>query len=94
MIVSVVIVGVLAASCAAALPQTAQASPCVPITTATRNLAYGPARLQRLDIYPAPAATCGQNPVLVWVHGGGWQVGDKSHNVADKIAWAHEHGWT
>lgn len=88
------VVGMLAASCAAALPEVAGASPCVPDTSVHRNLAYGPARLQRLDVYPAPADTCGQNPVLVWVHGGGWRAGDKANNVVDKIAWAHDHGWT
>jgi arylformamidase len=40
--------------------------------------------LQRLDIYrpaPAPAAPA---PVVVWVHGGGWSIGDKSNRIPDK----------
>ena len=42
------------------------------------NLPYvgnGHAR-QVLDIYAPPAAT--SLPVMFWIHGGGWQVGDKS----------------
>jgi arylformamidase len=89
-----VVAATLVASCAAALPEPASASPCVPIQQTTHNLAYGPSPLQRLDVYPAPADECGQNPVVVWVHGGGWRAGDKAHNVVDKVAWAHEHGWT
>lgn len=30
-----------------------------------------------LDIY-APAAAAGNQPVVFWIHGGGWQAGDKS----------------
>jgi arylformamidase len=39
-----------------------------------------------LDVYrPLVGERC---PVTVWVHGGGWHVGDKSHNaVATKAAW-------
>jgi acetyl esterase/lipase len=39
-----------------------------------------------LDVYrPLVGEQC---PVAVWVHGGGWHVGDKSHNVvATKAAW-------
>ncbi len=94
LVVSTVVVATLVASCAAALPQPAGASPCQPIQNTTRNVNYGPSPLQRLDVYPAPADACGQNPVVVWVHGGGWRVGDKANNVVDKVAWAHDNGWT
>lgn len=51
------------------------------------------ANLQSLDVYPA--AGCGPHPVLVWVHGGGWRVGDKANRpVARKAAWAADHGWS
>ena len=33
---------------------------------------------QVLDIYTPEAATAGSLPVMFWIHGGGWQVGDKS----------------
>jgi arylformamidase len=37
------------------------------------------ARLTALDVYPASTACDGRRaPVVVWVHGGGWVVGDKA----------------
>jgi arylformamidase len=40
--------------------------------------------LQRLDIYkPSPAPT-GPAPVVLYVHGGGWAIGDKSNRMPDK----------
>jgi len=98
-----VVAGLLASSCSThptgAQTPTSQSPnaegppPCDPIGTVTRDVAYGPARLQRLDVYPAPGDTCGEHPVVVWVHGGGWRVGDKGRLEA-KRAWAREHGWT
>jgi acetyl esterase/lipase len=45
-----------------------------------RNVAYGPAGAQRLDVY-APARARGA-PIIIMVHGGGWTRGDKaSHGV-------------
>ncbi|MFZ4519797.1 MAG: alpha/beta hydrolase [Microthrixaceae bacterium] len=43
--------------------------------------------LLSMDVYRRPGATgC---PVIVWVHGGGWRVGDKRGNAIDtKVAWA------
>lgn len=40
-----------------------------------RDVAYGPAPRQALDVY-APAAALGA-PVIVMVHGGAWMLGDK-----------------
>ncbi|MBX9912544.1 MAG: alpha/beta hydrolase [Pseudomonadaceae bacterium] len=54
--------------------------------TVLRDLAYGQAPLQRLDVYlpehPKHA------PVLLMVHGGAWQVGDKQAEavVVNKVA--------
>jgi acetyl esterase/lipase len=47
-----------------------------------RDVAYGDHEKQRLDIHGAGGAG---KPVMVYVHGGGWQVGDKSrvHHKAD-----------
>ncbi len=93
-----VVIGLLVASWVAALPGSAQAPddaspPCNPIDAVTRDVAYGPGELQRLDVYPAPGDVCGANPVVVWVHGGGWRAGDKVRLEA-KRSWARQHGWT
>jgi len=94
-----VVAGLLAAACVAALPGGAQTSsaegppPCDPIGTVTRDIAYGPASLQKLDVYPAAGDTCGTNPVVVWVHGGGWRTGDKARLQAKRV-WARQNGWT
>lgn len=42
-----------------------------------RDLAYGASEDQRLDVYRREGAT-GRDPVVVWMHGGGWLSGDKS----------------
>lgn len=50
--------------------------------------------LLSLDVYrPELPDGCGPAPVLVWVHGGGWQTGDKSNKVSDKVALAEANGW-
>lgn len=56
-----------------------QPAPALPAgTRVLRDLAYGPDRLQRMDVYlPAHAQAA---PVLFLVHGGGWRRGDKSHD--------------
>jgi acetyl esterase/lipase len=61
-----------------------------------RNISYESVagalpRSTSLDVY-RPGDTCGA-PVVVWVHGGGWQTGDKSFQLADKIPLAREQGW-
>lgn len=47
--------------------------------------------LTRLDVYPPPEAGCGR-PVLIWVHGGAWSVGDKANEIDNKVAWANARG--
>lgn len=43
--------------------------------------------LLSLDIYrPVRADGCKPLPVVVWVHGGGWKIGDKANKMNDKIA--------
>ncbi len=41
-----------------------------------RDVRYGDQDRQVLDIYSAPGAK--NRPVVFWIHGGGWQTGDKS----------------
>jgi acetyl esterase/lipase len=36
-----------------------------------------------LDLYPQPYGE--RAPVVVWVHGGGWMLGDKANQLADKV---------
>ena len=47
---------------------------------------------QVLDIYTSDTAADGQLPVMFWIHGGGWQVGDKS-DVAMKPKVLTERGY-
>jgi len=43
--------------------------------TCERNIAYGEADIQKLDIFPAAQANA---PVLIDIHGGGWTAGSKN----------------
>ncbi len=94
---ALVVTGLVAVACSVeadergvALPATTTA--CVPGRSVDRDVAYGMDPLQAVDVYPAPAEQCGQNPVVLWVHGGAWRVGDKARLDA-KRAWAEGHGW-
>jgi acetyl esterase/lipase len=61
--------------------------------TRIADLPYGPQQPQRLDVY-RPSQPRG--PVLVLVHGGGWQRGDKAmpQLLDAKLAhWVSERGW-
>jgi acetyl esterase/lipase len=49
--------------------------------------------LQRLDLYLPPGDGCDPTPVVVWVHGGGWRVGDKRNNMQDKVDLWNGAGW-
>lgn len=42
-----------------------------------RDVAYGPGKLETLDVFAARSGPGGAGPVIVMVHGGGWCVGDK-----------------
>lgn len=51
--------------------------------------------LLRLDVYRATRpAGCGSAPVVVWVHGGAWAIGDKANRMEDKIPLFNAAGWT
>lgn len=49
--------------------------------------------LQRLDLYLPPGDGCDAIPLVVWVHGGGWRIGDKGNGVANKVALWTGAGW-
>lgn len=64
-----------------------------------RDIAYGPVpegtdpNLRSLDVYtPTLPAGCPPAPVVVYVHGGGWQRGDKKA-VGAKADLARAQGW-
>jgi acetyl esterase/lipase len=48
--------------------------------------------LQDLDVHPA-GRSC-PTPVVVWVHGGGWQRGDKRNQIRDKVLLWNRAGYT
>jgi len=55
-----------------------------PLTSGMTEFAYGPDKLQKLDLI-APAG--GKRPPLVlFVHGGGWSIGDKRNAAGSKAA--------
>jgi len=60
--------------CAIAMPVMAATPPGV---TVLRDVAYGPAKLQTMDVYlpSAPKAA----PIILMVHGGAWAFGDKTN---------------
>lgn len=60
-------------------------------TVAYATIADVPADALSLDIYNVPGVC--DAPVWMWVHGGGYQIGDKSKQVADKVTLARKHGW-
>lgn len=50
--------------------------------------------LLSLDLYlPHIPEGCAPVPVVVYVHGGGFTIGDKRHKVLDKVALADGKGW-
>ena len=44
-----------------------------------RNLAYGALPEQKLDYYPPSLSTCSAPPLIVFVHGGGWERGSREN---------------
>lgn len=80
-----------------ALPTTTAVAPsCVdPGTSATVAYREPPLgvdpNLVSLDVH-VPGGGC-DLPVVVWVHGGGYRVGDKANSLDGKLALAEAHGW-
>lgn len=54
---------------------------CFDTVPGPRDLPYGPDARQRLDIY-LPDVPGQHRPVLVFIHGGGWNFGDKAYESA------------
>ncbi|NOZ96052.1 MAG: alpha/beta hydrolase [Acidobacteria bacterium] len=50
--------------------------------------------LLSLDLYePVVVEGCPPAPVMVWVHGGAWSVGDKRNKIATKVSFFNGAGW-
>lgn len=50
------------------------------------------ANLLSLDIYYTDNVSAGR-PVIIWVHGGAWAIGDKSNNIDDKVNLFQSNKW-
>ncbi len=61
-------------------------------TVAYRSIAGVATDLLSDDIF-RPDDGCTPRPVLFWVHGGGWQRGDKANQLALKRSLAERNGW-
>lgn len=97
-VVNVVLVCLLASACA---------SEAADSTSSTTSTTACPARvdlvdepyvgggdpLQALDLYQPPDAGCEPVPLVVWVHGGGWTIGDKANGMRSKVPLWHDAGW-
>ncbi len=61
-------------------------------TPTAANIPYGDGHARQvLDVY-IPAGVRRPMPVVVWIHGGGWQAGDKS-SAANRAAQLHPEGF-
>lgn len=58
----------------------------------TKNVAYGPDKRQRLDIY-RPAGSGQGRPVLFYIHGGAWVSGDKRDQALTLLHEAARRGY-
>lgn len=63
----------------------------LPTTVAYKTVAGVDPDLLSLDIHaPADAHNA---PVVIWVHGGGYAIGDKAYQMKDKITLFNGQGW-
>lgn len=82
----------LAATAAFAAPQARAQTPPTPRTFRYAESPGAPAALQSLDLYPAAARNA---PLVVFIHGGGWRIGDKQNGAAgrEKAAFFNAQGY-
>jgi arylformamidase len=61
-------------------------------THVTRDIHYGPDKLQRLDVVAPDQCISHPCPVTMWVHGGGWMRGDKGGSESSNMEnlWAQQ----
>lgn len=67
------------------------AQPDLPATVAYARIDGVDPNLVSLDVH-APSGACGA-PVVMWVHGGGYAIGDKSNQMDDKVKLFNDRGW-
>ncbi|MEZ5139156.1 MAG: carboxylesterase family protein [Acidimicrobiales bacterium] len=82
----------LATAASACDPPTNCPTPDQPTTVAYRTIPGVAKRLTSLDVHAPATAGCNK-PVVLWVHGGGYQTGDKGNQIADKVALFNRQGW-
>jgi arylformamidase len=49
--------------------------------------------LLSLDYYSPARTSCAPVPIVVWIHGGAWALGDKKNGMPDKVALVNGEGW-
>ena len=62
-----------------------------PAPKGVREYAYGADPKQNLDLVVPAGAT--KAPLLIFIHGGGWSIGDKRHSAAPKAVHFTGQGW-
>ena len=61
-----------------------------PLPDGMREIAYGADEKQKMDLI---VPKTGKAPLLFFVHGGGWSIGDKRAGEGTKGPWALKQGW-
>ncbi|MGJ8686213.1 MAG: alpha/beta hydrolase [Spongiibacteraceae bacterium] len=70
-------------------------APASSLASALLDISYGHSPQQRFDVYPALTSHNSNRPIIVMVHGGAWQFGDKRHRGSIKNKGEHwrRQGW-
>jgi acetyl esterase/lipase len=61
--------------------------------TVQHDVSYGPSDSERLDAYLPTTAPAVPTPAVIFIHGGGWSVGDKSEWSSDASNLVTQTGW-
>lgn len=57
--------------------------------SSSNNVAYGNGPLEKLDVYYPKDRSKGNLPIVVFLHGGGWSIGDKRQHGSKGALFAH-----
>jgi acetyl esterase/lipase len=68
-------------------------SPIVVQDQAYTSIAGVEPSLLSLDYYSPARTSCDPLPIVIWVHGGAWAIGDKDNSMTDKVALVNGEGW-